>query len=267
MSGLDFQWLLRCADELGAHEHVPLQVEVLAAKIGVPVYRTTGESRQTAELRRTAAGTYEILLYSRHARMSYRWSSRDRFAVAHELAHALIEERLGWNPSDPQQYFARERWCHRFAGRLLIPQALVDTSDTGDAKAGISKLLRLSHQCGVSRRVAAWRLADAIKGVGYAELQWTLDRRRHSVLQVRWSAPELRAHGLTQNRMHGSGQAIHRVARDAAKNRFATVTFDDLTNLTLCRSLRQPDRYLAHMSLGATMADKVSATKHSEQPA
>jgi hypothetical protein len=49
----------------------------------------------------------------------------ERFTVAHELAHWLIERDIGFRPQSEREYWALEDICQGFAHALLLPQHLV----------------------------------------------------------------------------------------------------------------------------------------------
>ena len=87
---------------------------------------------------------------------------RERFAVAHELAHAIVDDQLRLRPLRRSQYWALEGVCDDFAGRLLIPEkqflaARAAMSGASSALSGIEALARTTNTSLIVAARAFWR--------------------------------------------------------------------------------------------------------------
>ncbi|MBI5282323.1 MAG: ImmA/IrrE family metallo-endopeptidase [Candidatus Solibacter usitatus] len=88
-----------------------------------------------------------------------RLTTRQRFTMAHELAHTLL-----FDTSDPPQPRAGcpkgaklEALCHRAARRILMPPALVTAEVAKREKLGARDILDLARLFDVSPEIALWR--------------------------------------------------------------------------------------------------------------
>jgi hypothetical protein len=52
-------------------------------------------------------------------------SARERFTVAHELGHCVVETRFGLRPTSRREYWQLEHICNEFAATLLAPPQLL----------------------------------------------------------------------------------------------------------------------------------------------
>src|SRR5205807_1171969 len=53
-------------------------------------------------------------------------SARERFSIAHELAHWVIWRRYGSLPGSASEYWFHETLCNEFAAGLLVPQSALE---------------------------------------------------------------------------------------------------------------------------------------------
>ena len=96
---------------LDSLECPPTDLDVLAARLNVTQI-TYEDLPFSGELRRNAKG-FEIACASRMS------ASRQRFTVAHELAHAIFETT---GPNCPTRGKELERLCDMLASEILMPQ-------------------------------------------------------------------------------------------------------------------------------------------------
>jgi len=82
---------------------------------------------------------------------------RKRFTALHELGHLLLQSQLEPLPEKDQ-----ERYCHRFAGAMLLPQDVCRKA-LGNKRHNISlnELILLKEQFGISPQAAMFRAVHA----------------------------------------------------------------------------------------------------------
>jgi hypothetical protein len=116
--------------------------------------------------------------------------TRERFTIAHELGHILVDRAKGAQPSTEAEYWKHEDMCNRFAGALLVPTAALKprTTTKDPAAALLSELWRVSAQCAVSQEVAARRLVEQCVLATLLMVQHVTNSKGSAVLKVRWVA-------------------------------------------------------------------------------
>lgn len=113
-------------------------------------------------------------------------SRREAFTLLHELGHHLVRSdppllsAIADDDLDPDRL--EERICDAFAGRLLVPDAIL-TAVVGQRRPEAADLRRLFDACSGSREACAVRLAEHLRCDGYVAL---LDRSSHT---VRFASP------------------------------------------------------------------------------
>lgn len=80
---------------------------------------------------------------------------RQRFTIAHEIAHIAVDRGLVPQPSAS----GLEAWCNRFAAEVLAPRRWVIATH-GRRPPSVDVVLDLSEQAGVSAAMALTRLRD-----------------------------------------------------------------------------------------------------------
>lgn len=234
----DLHWLLRCADRLNAAVVPPIDIEGLIIALGIKLNKVNTSSTRAGIATRSKGGGYEITIYP------HRSHHRERFTLAHELAHVLIEERLAWHPTSRREYFVREEWCNRFANRLLVPERLVRKCKVDQPSAAFRSVLWISNSCTVSKEVAARRLATAYPGFGMAELNSQLQSSKGVVTQIAWAAPEAPELGLRRHKILREGHPItDAISARSTEGRKMSVSLQSGEGIAY-RSKRVPTRYL-----------------------
>jgi hypothetical protein len=86
---------------------------------------------------------------------------RERFTVAHEVAHYLVEARFGYRPGNKREYWSLEEVCNDFASNLLLPahaiKAFVDPAPSSAAELA-DRTMEVARSGGVSFEAAARRM-------------------------------------------------------------------------------------------------------------
>jgi hypothetical protein len=164
MNQTKLSWLLKCADRLRDNEGHAVDVAGLLAALNIE-YRTVAGLNGHGELRVGGDGAFSIVIKTAAGKLL--WDRQERFTAAHELAHVLLLRKWNYRPqrSDPREYFACERMCNRFAGRLLVSPAAVERIDYHSPQACLSGVRELATKCLVSLEVAAKELALTRPGV------------------------------------------------------------------------------------------------------
>lgn len=183
-------YLQECATQLNPSGSHPIRVRWLLAQLGVRLEKhVVQQGQRLAEVRRTPSGCYKVSLFRAHSRPE-RLSPRERFTLAHELGHVLIDIRYAWRPVTKQEYVFCEQICNSFAGALLVPAKVVarEAQSALSPAAAVVGLLRLSSECRVSPEVAGRRLVETCPGLGLLSAIRTTNARKREVLSVKWSA-------------------------------------------------------------------------------
>jgi hypothetical protein len=232
-------WLLRCADRLNAAVQPPIDIEGIVRQWRIELRRETRtDAGCEGTTSRTVDGRYLITLFPHRAK------HRERFTLAHELGHVLIEEKFGWTPTNDREYYQREEWCNKFAARLLVPDAPLQKCRMDSITLAIRSVLWLARTCFVSREVAARRLTEYSPQFGLAELE----ERRHSdgtkKVHVRWATPEMPERGLRRRRLlDGTNPITEAVCSGSVDQRFVDVLWKS-DRAMACRSKLVPSRHL-----------------------
>lgn len=243
-----FTWLISCADRLNAGMSLPIDLEHIVHEMGIEVRRerSVATKKAGAALRKTD-GTFQICVYP------HRVPHRERFTLAHELAHVLLEAKYSWNPSSRSEYYLREEWCNQFASRLLIPEATIRRCNADNPQAALRSVLWVSRTCRVSKEAAARRLTSAYPGPGVAELSSELDGAGNLQVRVWWAAPELPDQGLRRFKVLRKGHPVVAAIASSPDCRSFVVKLAGADGLAF-RSKRAANRFLlwtSHSSLEA----------------
>jgi len=127
-------------------------IKVLALDLvdvdGLTAYVAHSRSAQLSD-RSRVADSAQVPVVVVNARA---WGERQRFTMAHELGHLVIQTRAGRDA---------ESAAHRFAGAFLVPAATL-RAHVGNHRSAISRgeLLELKKVFGVSAQALAYRCRD-----------------------------------------------------------------------------------------------------------
>jgi hypothetical protein len=192
--------LLYCADRLNPDQSYPLHLRRLLTSLGIKLRKEVSESGRVSGLtRRTSALGYEVVLMRSTARPRP-LTSRERFTIAHELGHILLDVRLHWQPRSKDEYRLREEWCNRFAARLLVPAKLFPSRSINDPADALELAVTLSGNCRVSLQMAARRVAEQNRGVVFFALVPTTDTVGKRGFLLRWSTEGFKDLGIRKGK-------------------------------------------------------------------
>ena len=148
-------------DTIAAHQlEAPIKLSALARALGVSVMASTLPAGISGEIRPANGGIGFAIRINRHDS-----PRRQRFTVAHELAHLLLHRtQIGHGISDDALYRsglsdAREAEANRLAADILMPWKLVEEERQSLAGAPTEELVeRLADKFDVSEAALRIRL-------------------------------------------------------------------------------------------------------------
>jgi len=100
---------------------------------------------------------------------------RERFSLAHEIAHWYAFKQFGIDPEEPgtPDYWRHEKIMNDFAGVLLVPEKLLDkwvNAIDGGGIANIHHVSRWSRDANVSFSALVTRVVERQPGTGFLKL-------------------------------------------------------------------------------------------------
>ncbi|MGC5171632.1 ImmA/IrrE family metallo-endopeptidase [Microbacterium sp. DT81.1] len=167
---------------------VDLDQVIAAGKLG-PLIIERGSDRHGAILR--TGRSPRPVLFRTDGDTGRALTARERFTVAHEIAHAVIDWDPDSRPVRTRDYWRLEDLCNRFAGELLVPDRRLArlTRGTWTLSARLIEVFRLVDEANVSIQVAARRSCDVSDEVQLLGLERTFSAKHQSAtLRIAWSA-------------------------------------------------------------------------------
>jgi Zn-dependent peptidase ImmA (M78 family) len=148
-------------DTITSHQlEAPIKLSALARALGIKVLASTLPAGISGEVRPSTTGSGFVIKINRHDS-----SRRQRFTVAHELAHFLLHhDEIGRGLSDDALYRsglsdAREAEANRLAADILMPRSLLDEDRQALANLPIEEVVeRLADKFEVSEAALRIRL-------------------------------------------------------------------------------------------------------------
>lgn len=98
-------------------------IEALCNRLNVKIRKTPTDDYRNATLVLTPSG-YEIRV-PHTAKTNSKLSSFQRFLLAHELGHLLLEQKFSSMPMTSSDYWQYEDLCDYFARAVLLPEAYI----------------------------------------------------------------------------------------------------------------------------------------------
>ena len=175
---------------------IPINLEAVLLRhgLGLPLVETSGSRHGALRL---VNGVWHPVVYRSPSDINRsRLLPRERFTVAHELAHALVEDGLQLRPLRDAHYWALEDLCDDFAAAVLIPEIEVVRHVEGitGAQRLLHQIDKLASATESSLVVAARRILGKLPGgSAWGVREVTKAELRRTVL--RWSGP-LASHGM-----------------------------------------------------------------------
>jgi Zn-dependent peptidase ImmA (M78 family) len=209
------EWLLDYANKLNPDGLSPLHIRRLLRSLEISLRKVTKRSgnKREAELHRLGPGQYCIYL-TRTTNTPRPLSVRERFTLAHEIGHVLLDYKFNWRPTSEREYHLGERLCNVFAARLLVPEAALTGLAMADPQQGLATLTLLARRFRVSKEVAARRIAEVFLRFGFVEGEEIPTRTQKRGFQIAWSTLDSARPGLTRRRKLGPKHPLTRFLLD-----------------------------------------------------
>lgn len=178
---------------------VPIDIEGIVRSLGISiVFSLQSDPSRVAEARKGVQNRYSIVLF-RDSDEEKELSPAERFSLAHELGHILLDLRYGLQPKNRDQYWEAEEWCDSFAAELLIPQNAVPRNHISLPLQALAILNEVEERCRVSHEAAARRIAQFHSGITIFAGRIEGAENRKSDLWITWVAPSTPESLVTRN--------------------------------------------------------------------
>jgi uncharacterized protein DUF955 len=146
------------AEDLLDGRALPLNLMSLANELGLGVRRRRLTTRDAphGELIREGPSWRIVVNASTSA-------TRQRFTIAHEIGHYIVEARTQFRPTSNREYWMLESVCHRFAAELLAPRDVVEQviTDSYELPSGLFTAIdALIERVDISLEAAVTRIVD-----------------------------------------------------------------------------------------------------------
>jgi hypothetical protein len=169
------------ADRLSKDCALPIPVAAISHDLGVTIRRHTAPTHKKAHLLGSGARPEISIPSGSHA--AQRFSPWDRFLIAHELGHVILQRECNATPLGTREYWQHEKLCDTFARRLLLPDRLhrtaIDCPAPADQKLNFSRYIERIG--GVPWPVAAFRVSEWDTTVAFLRLTREADKYRVTV--------------------------------------------------------------------------------------
>jgi Zn-dependent peptidase ImmA (M78 family) len=114
------------------------------------------------------AGQYEIRIRKTQFLDSRDFTQFERFLIAHELGHFILEKKFNASPLGESEYWQHEDLCNHFAHVLLVPDTLLQR-ECASVQRAPKELLQLTTKIVFEQRIlwasAAYRLSNYLGNV------------------------------------------------------------------------------------------------------
>jgi len=185
-------WLLQCADQLNSSTELGHAVNVrkIVAHLGIRLCKRIDLSlpKVAGRLNQDGDSSFSITIV-RTTNKPIPLRVRERFTIAHEIAHYLLIKKFGWNPQTGKEYQRCEHYCDQFAARLLVPVSLIKEIAFSNAQGLYLHLNSLRRNLNVSLEVLARSFVAQNVGIATCMIDGvTRNCKGQEVLRVIWGA-------------------------------------------------------------------------------
>jgi hypothetical protein len=172
--------LLNEARRLSGQCNIPVPAAAVSKRLGVRLRRTTLNGAEALLVNADSAP--EILLSGSPSTDSL--TSWERFLVAHELGHFIMQRASIPKPLGKSEYWEQEHLCNAFARWLLVPESCVRGFQQAFENAPQAKLnlaLHIERRAKVPWAVAAYRVAESNPNFVFLGLTYSKERLKVNV--------------------------------------------------------------------------------------
>ncbi len=145
--------VMETALRVGTESRAPVDLARLERMFKVEIVTRPMSSRRGCGLLERNGDSWKIVVKA-DERVPGAISPRQRFSVAHEIAHMLFIESGLPPPSGKSEYWRLEDECNRVAGALIVPRWLLPDTPVAVGE-GLSWVAAISARAAVSFAVAA----------------------------------------------------------------------------------------------------------------
>jgi len=223
---------------------LPIDVLALLRALGAEVRTRDATKRGPSAEWLSEDGRDVVVLYRSPAAPAW-LLARERFALAHELAHILVARSIEWRPSSSSEYYYLEEACQEIASEVLIPsRVLPGDTDKLRPAALLAIIRRLQSLCAVSFEAAARRVLAESRACMLALAVEDLNSRGQPVLRAVWTAGAHRMFSLQRgSHIKSESPWAQLLARESGVSPVESVTTAGV-EWALVRSRRDSCRYL-----------------------
>jgi hypothetical protein len=189
-------WLLNSADRLSTQSGIPLDFLRLLELLRIRLRRSADSG--PSHVIKLDARNYEIVLTRHYRSHSQALTSGQRFTVAHELGHILLDYKYKLRPSSPKVFHDVEHWCNAFASRLLIPEDSLINVKLSAWKELPGLLLSLTRTFLAPEAVVARRLGQRYPALFLARAVAHNNAKGNYVLRVQWATDNSSLFGIVR---------------------------------------------------------------------
>jgi hypothetical protein len=155
------QALKEAALNLSGDKRLPIPVTEITDSLGVKISRAKADGRTKGHLLLTVPGPEIVLPWANNG-TSTQYTSWERFIIAHELGHIVLDRTCDSRPLGKSEYWQHEELCDTFARWLLLP-SWVSKVVAGSRRTPSQRLnlcQHLKHTADVPWRAAAFRISE-----------------------------------------------------------------------------------------------------------
>lgn len=181
------EWLFGCAERIRGDNHGKIDLAPILSELSISIQERSSSGNTSARLSRSEGKVYSILL-TRGKSVGLEFSARERFTIAHELAHVLLGRKFGWFPlkSEGRPYYECEEMCQEFAARLLIDRKTLRNLRLETPFDLLRSIKVVSARFDVSEQAAARSVVESIGNCCIFRCQRKLNSKKSPVFSVLW---------------------------------------------------------------------------------
>lgn len=187
---------------------------------------------------------------------------RQRFTVAHEIGHHLLDVYGLSRPQTPKEYWLVENLCHFFAGCLLIPNPVISwvrAAEPNEPHHLLTLAMTAMERADVSAAAISHRLRDELPGTAFCEVSYSRSSESDVSGIVRWVAerfPWLRAGAKRKLR---ADHFLSRLMHAHRQSRYGAITLGYMNGLPVAGVRRTS-------SVWVVCLDRAQSEEHSTIP-
>lgn len=178
------------AERLSRTATLPRDLDQLNSELRLLPIKIDAPSRQRNGGLVRVGRNHQVVVYRSSASDARPLSSRERFTVAHEIGHYVVEDKLGIHPGCRGEYWGLEDVCNEFAARVLMPDWALEPYLEGGTNTALGlyqAVQDLMRRANVSMVAASRRLVPFIPGASALEVREGMSRGAGVAIVVQWA--------------------------------------------------------------------------------